>query len=271
MMWMLRDAFVEAFSRLWNKLGFSWIAALVAAVNPIFVWMVFEILWIMTGHAPKTSEEGAFLVVAWIVVSLTVHVFPTSFAAMDYMRGVYEMDVVYIRRFFVDFWKAFRVSWWRSFQLLAVFGVLGIMIGYAFVFYGSVLTHPAVRIVFLSVIFWVYVVLSLAQFVLLPLLLYNPKIRLWDAFQYSLRFALIELLMVAAMAILDVVVFFLLSMGYGFALLTYYLFGINFRLGMYKQIQKKYLTPSEQFSESEALSSAWKDLLRSKRKKDSDD
>jgi hypothetical protein len=60
-------------------------------------------------------------------------------------------------------------------------------------------------------------------------------------------------------------------MGYGFALLTYYLFGINFRLGMYKQIQKKYLTPSEQFSESEALSSAWKDLLRSKRKKDSDD
>ncbi|MFN3660846.1 MAG: hypothetical protein ACK4TN_06370, partial [Brevinematales bacterium] len=80
---MLWSAFVEAFSRLWNKLGFSWVVALVSAVNPIFFWMVFQILWILTGHWPKDSGEVAFLVVAWVFVSLVVHVFPTTLASLE--------------------------------------------------------------------------------------------------------------------------------------------------------------------------------------------
>ncbi|QJR20815.1 hypothetical protein BREVNS_0065 [Brevinematales bacterium NS] len=268
MMGRLKDAFVEAFSRLWNKLGFSWVVALVSAVNPVFVWTVFQILWILTGHGPKNSGEVAFLVVAWVVVSLTMHVFPTSFASLEYLRGVYEMDVVYLRRFFVDYWHALKRTFFRSLQLFVVFGIAGVMIGYALVFYASVLVHPVAKIVMVTFLVWVYVAVSLGEFVLLPMLLYNPELSLFRGFSYAIRFVFLEIFMVMGIALLDVVVFFLLSIGYGFALITYYLFGLHFRLAVYKQIQRRYLQSSaSQLSESEALSQAWKDLLASRRAK----
>ncbi|MCX7882180.1 MAG: hypothetical protein N2314_03035 [Brevinematales bacterium] len=268
-MGMLRNAFVEAFSRLWNKLGFSWIAALVAAVNPVFFWMVFQVLWILTGHLPKNEGEMAFFVVAWVVSSLVVHVFPTSYAALEYLRGVYEMDVVYLRRFFVDYWRALKTSFWRSLQLFVVFGVLGVMIGYALVFYGSVLVHPVTKMIMLSFLMWVYVGVSLVQFVVLPMCLYNPEISLFRALHYAVRFVFLEIVMVMGIALLDVGVFFLLSLGYGFALITYYLFGLHFRLAVYKQLQHAYLRPREtQASESDVISQAWKNLLASRKEKD---
>jgi len=272
----LREAFVEAFSWLWNKLSFSWVVALVAAVNPVFFWMVFQILWVMTGHVPKTPGEVGFLVVAWVTTSLVVHVFPTTLAALEYMRGVYEMDVTYLRRFFVDYWRAVRRTWWRSLVLVVVFGVMGVMIGYAMVFYGSVLAHPVAQMVMVTFLFWVYVTVSLVQFIGLPMLLYNPEISLVKAFQYGIRLVFLEFPMVMTMALLDALVFFLLSMGYGFALITYYLFGLHFRLSVYKQIQKAYLQPAETTTPaSEDLSRAWQDLLASRRersgKQDSED
>ncbi|URA09527.1 hypothetical protein [Thermospira aquatica] len=269
---MLKDAFVESFSRLWNKLGHSWVVTLVAAVNPVFFWMVFQILWIMTGHMPKNEGEMAFLLVAWLTASLIVHVFPTSFAALEYLRGVYDLDVVYLRSFFQDYGKAFLKTFLRSIQLFVVFGVLGIMIGYALVFYGSVLESPVVRMVFVGGLFWVFVAVSLAEFVMMPMFLYNPRLSFFKAFSYGIRFAFAEVPMVGIMAFLDAVVFFLLSMGYGFALLTYYLFGLHFRLSVYKQLQKRYLQKQEEsFPESEAFSQAWKDLLHSRKQKQQKD
>ncbi len=268
---MLKDAFVGAFSRLWNKLGHSWVVALVAAVNPVFFWMVFQILWIMTGHVPKNEGEMAFLVVAWLTVSLTVHVFPTTFAALEYVRGVYELDVVYLRRFFQDYGRAFFKTFLRSLQLFVVFGLFGVLLGYALVFYGSVLANPVVRMVFVGGLFWVFVAVSLAQFVMMPMLLYNPELPLLKAFSYGVRFAFAELPMVGIMALLDAGVFFLLSMGYGFALLTYYLFGLHFRLSVYKQIQQRYLQRQEStVPESEELSRAWQDLLVSRKERKQD-
>ena len=269
---MLIHTIKTAFQRWWDKMGFSSLSSFVGALNPIFLFTVVLFTWVLIEKDKSVVFQNFESIAFWLPIQFaTVAVFPLTYAIIGVQKDVFESDVIYLKDYFKSYWKNLKAAFLRSSLLFLIFGAASFLISFAANYYLRIFTIPAVQIGAGIFLFWVYLFVIFSQFVLIPIMLYNPEFKIREAIRYSFRFIMAEGFTILVVVLVDFLILLFCTVTIVFSVVFYLGISSALRIYLHKAIVKKYSEqkPSEDESPSgESMTQAWADIMRKGRDRD---
>jgi hypothetical protein len=236
----------HGFSRWWDKMGYAVLTSFLSAINPFFLaTMVFILLGLLIEDKSVLIENIRLILMVLPPVVLATAVFPTTFAGIAVQKQVAENETMYFKRYFPDYFKLLWKFLPKSLLLSLIYIAVGFLLSYSAIFYFSVIENIVFRGIAVLVVIWVYLFLLLSRFILIPLIIYNPEMKLSDAIKISFKIVLAEGLAILGIVIIDFLVWVALTMTRFFFLFIYYGLSANLRIFTHKEIIAKYTKKDE--------------------------
>lgn len=263
----------QAFVRWWDKMGYTFLTSLLGAVNPFYLYIIYVTIGWLTApdKTPFFQASEQFLLFLPAII-LAAPVFPLTFAAIGIQKQVIENETVYYRRYFPDYFSTLRRIFLPSLALLPMYIAAGFFMSYAGIFYYKMLPVPGLKIAVLVVLFWLYLVLLMSQYVLLPLIIYNPELKLRQAVKISFQMVLAQGLNIFLIGLLDLILNIFLILSRALGILFYYGISSHLRIYMHKEIVARY-APAQPESQEEHYDRIdatrnWAEVLKKIKEKD---
>ncbi len=256
----------NAFSRWWDKMAYTFITSFLGAINPFYLYLLATILiWFMPENKLLfvQSAEQFWLFLPPII--LMTPVFPTSFAAIATQKKLLESDIMYFKQYFPEYFRSLAQTIKPSLWLSLIYGVTGFLLSYASVFYYKLLPHPALQIGAIVLMFWIYLLILLSQFVLIPLICYNPQLKIKESITLSFKMVLAQGLTILGVAAINLIIHIFLTLSRALGIFFYFGISSHLRIYMHKEIIAKYAPPAEKEEDHYGKIDAtqnWADVLK---------
>lgn len=273
---MFISALKQAFSRWWDKLGFATLNSTIAAINPFFLFLHLGLLWILTNKVETVQPYNQFFILFLPTAFLIQIFFPTTFAALDYNKKLSENESIYLKKLPHDLWESFKKTFIPSLKFTAIFGIVGLILGFNLVFYTSMIANNPIRWVLLLIAAWIYLIFGLMQYIIPSLIIYNPKLKLKETFKYAFSLSVGFGAPVILIFIVDTVIFFMLMLTRYFSPFIYFGMSSFLRIYLHKTLVARLKAPDKSNKEEETIQEpdmlkTWETILNKDRKPSVDD
>ena len=250
-------------------MGFSVLGSFVGAINPVFLFTVAILVWMLVTQDKTPVFDNIESIVFWLPVQFAVvAVFPLTTAIISVQKKVFESDIVYFKQYPKEYWNSLKSTFLRSSLLLLIYGAASFLITFAANYYVRLFTIPALQFGVVILLFWVYLFIIMMQYVILPIMIYNPEFSLKDTIKYAFRFVMAEGLTIFAIVLIDFIVFLFCTVSIVFTLIFYIGLSSSLRIHLHKAIVKKYTPKEDKENEPTSFDSerdAWATIMSKSR------
>ncbi len=247
-------------------MGFSSLSSFMGALNPVYLFTVVLFTWALIEKDKTVVFQNLESVAFWLPIQFAaVAVFPLTTAVIAVQKDVFESDVIYFKDYFKSYWKNLKATFLRSSLLFLIYTAVTFLISFAANYYLRVFTVPAAQIGAGIFLFWIYLFVIFSQFVLIPIMLYNPEFKIREAIKYSFRFIMAEGFTIMVIVLIDFIMFLFCTVTVAFSVIFYIGISSSLRIHLHKAIVRKYSESKpaeEEGPSSESVTQAWADIMR---------
>lgn len=231
----------EAFVKLWDKLGYGVLNSVLGALNPIFIYLSLFTLWALAqpDWTPILSY-GRQIILFFPPMILASPFFPTTFASAAIDKRIVEYETVYFKKYFGDYFRALWKWLGKSLAMSVIFALAGFLLSFSTLFYIELIASPALKLVLVIAAAWIFILVRMVEFVLIPLRIYNDELNFGQALKVSFKIIALEGLNVLGIMILNELLLAVLTLSRVFSLILYYGISGNLRIYLHKNIVAKH-------------------------------
>lgn len=257
----------NGFSRWWDKMGYAILTSIFSAINPFFLASsLFLLLAFLRPDSINLMQNLEQIAIYLPVIILVTAVFPTTFAGIAVQKRLIETETIYFKQYFGDYFRGLWKFIGPSLKLTLLYAAVGFLLSFGGVFYFKNFASPVLKFGSLLIIFWIYIFVLLSRYILIPLIIYNPEMKTWEAIKLSFKIVMAEGLAILGIVIIDLVLFLMLVFTRIFFLLIYYGLSSSLRVYTHKEIIAKYREKTEKKDGENVpaftMQSAWADLMK---------
>jgi hypothetical protein len=230
----------QSFQKLWDKIGTSFISSVIAAVNPLFFLLNLAVMKLLNNNFIDMNSNPTAFIITIAVLAACSGVFPTTFLGLAMNKRIAENELIYLRHYFGDFPKAFKITILPSLVLTVIYGAAAYLIANGLIFYFRFMPNNFMKGFVIVLLLLSYAFLMMMQFILIPHLIYRKDRNYLKAFKFAASMCLAEFPVIFSIFMIDAFFFFLFAYLNGASIFLYYFVSSYFRVFLYSALVKKY-------------------------------
>ncbi len=263
----------NSITKWWKNINLSIVAALIASINPVFIFMFIYSNNIIFDNYKLLKENFYPVIFFYLFLMSIVNFFPTTFTITLFQKRIIEKDNLSLKDFLSGFWKKIVQTILPWLGLTLFFGITSILIIFTGSFYEQLFPNSFLKILILLFIFFIFSIFISTQYVFFPLYVYEEeKIKISNAMKFAMEITLRNPHIVIPVFLIDAIILlgFMFSPYLNVLLITAIYYGISniFKLYLYHELIKKYTAPTKvknQLTKVGNSPSPWLELLQSKK------
>jgi hypothetical protein len=229
----------ESFITWFEKIPYSLVSAILASLNPFFLFLAFFIFNSFYGNRAVFFQKFEAQLLTFALLIAMQSVFPATMAAVSVQRKVARDEVNYFSEFFPAYLRSLLETLAPSIILSAVYFIITYLLVYSGIVYSHILTGNF-KIIVLSFIVCLFIFFMLTQWIAIPLLIERKKIKFNDAVKLITGTTSLEIFAIIIISLIDLALLIGLTLLAGISAIFYYSISCYFRVFLYQEIIDKY-------------------------------